>query len=162
MLSGFPDTAASWSRLSPHFEASHHVVALAMPSYEADTLPAGHRWGHRLTDIVVELAELIRSYKSRGCPVHLVGHDWGAAVLLLFVSQPSSKSLVDKLVLLDIGAIRPLRLNLVQIAVMLMYQTYFAFVFLVSRFLPRESWALPLLLFYPHRTLGPCPYEVRS
>jgi pimeloyl-ACP methyl ester carboxylesterase len=161
MLSGFPDTARSWSRLSPHFEASHHVLALAMPSYEADALPAGHRWGHRLTDIVVELTELIRSYKSRGCPVHLVGHDWGAAVLLMLVSQPSAKGLVDKLVLLDIGALSPLRLSLKQIAVMLLYQSYFAFVFVVSRLLPRESWASPLLVLFPFRTLGPCPYEVR-
>jgi pimeloyl-ACP methyl ester carboxylesterase len=161
MLSGFPDTARSWSRLSPHFEASHHVLALAMPSYEADTLPSGHRWGHRLTDIVVGLTELIRSYRSRGCPVHLVGHDWGAVVVLLLVSQTAAKGLVDKLVVLDIGALSPLRLNLKQMAVMLMYQSCFAFVFLVSRFLPRESWASPLLLTFPFRTLGPCPYEVR-
>lgn len=165
LLSGFPDTASSWSRLSPHFASTHHILALAMPGYEDDTLPPHLRWGYRLPDIVSAFSGLIQPYKDLGCPIHLVGHDWGALIVLLFaaavdaINQGPTK-LIDKLVVLDVGVVDLKELNFKQIAVMLCYQGFFAFIFYISRFLPREGWALPLLLLYPWSLIGPTPYEV--
>jgi pimeloyl-ACP methyl ester carboxylesterase len=167
LLAGFPDTARSWERLAPRFASTHHVASLAMPGYEDDSLPAGRRWGYRiLDDVLPALDDLVRSYRKVGCrTVHLAGHDWGSVVALLYAaryrdSSRSSARRIDKLVMLDVGGFDLWQLSPKQAAVLLCYQSFFAAVFVLSRLLPREGWALPLLAAFPYRLLGPCPHEV--
>ena len=157
MLSGYPDTAASWNRLASHFQSTHHILQMAMPGYEDDTLEKEKFWGYPLQHICDALHELIVPYKNQGCPIHLVGHDWGAGIVLVYMQQNKP---VDKAVILDVGAMKELPFK--SIAVAMLYQSYFALTFLISRLLPKETWALPMLMIFPHNLVGPCPYEVRT
>ena len=156
MLSGYPDTAKSWDRLAPQFESTHHVVKLAMPAYELPTLPAGKRWGYSLPEIANSLAkDVIDPFVKKGCKIHLVGHDWGAVIVLIYATQGKP---LDKLVVLDVGIIK--EIGLVNLAFQLLYQMYLALIFLFSRLLPNQEWATILLAIFPWKLVGPCPYEV--
>jgi len=155
MLSGYPDTAKSWDRLAPQFESTHHVVKLAMPAYELPTLPAGKRWGYSLPEIANSLAkDVIDPFVKKGCKIHLVGHDWGAVIVLIYATQGKP---LDKLVVLDVGIIK--EIGLVNLAFQLLYQMYLALIFLFSRLLPNQEWATILLAIFPWKLVGPCPYE---
>ena len=89
LLAGFPDHANRWSRLTPHFEDTHHIVALGLPGYQEDELPKSAFWGYTFQEIAAGLAEVIEPHYKAGSTIHLVGHDWGAFVVQLYVKKLS-------------------------------------------------------------------------
>ncbi|MDI9900212.1 alpha/beta hydrolase [Rhodococcus sp. IEGM 1409] len=77
-LHGFPESAASWSKVTPLLtEAGYRVIAPNQRGYSAGARPEGvdaYRIEHLVADVVGLLDAL-------GLPdAHLVGHDWGSAV----------------------------------------------------------------------------------
>lgn len=77
LLHGFPQRATSWARVSERLHAAGlRTYALDQRGYSPGARPRS-RFGYRSTELVGDVAALIDEI---GRPVHLVGHDWGAAV----------------------------------------------------------------------------------
>jgi len=77
LLHGFPERASSWRHVTPLLhEHGLRTYAPDQRGYSPGARPA-HRWSYRIQDLVADVAALIDQI---GTPVHLVGHDWGAAV----------------------------------------------------------------------------------
>jgi len=152
-LGGFPDTSQTWSPLVPAFQSHYHIVTLALPDYEADSLKSF--WGYSIEQMVDGLAQIAQHYKNHGSSVYLVGHDWGAHICLCLIDSYSRMKIVDKVVLLDVG-LRSQRDVLMDLT-SLSYMSYLAFVFLVSRV--SATMATGLARLYPWNIIGPCRHS---
>lgn len=77
LLHGFPERASHWEEVSRVLHA-HGLRTLApdQRGYSPRARPAG-RSAYTMPRLVGDVVALIERY---GAPVHLVGHDWGAAV----------------------------------------------------------------------------------
>lgn len=78
LLHGFPQRANSWDAVAPTLVArGFRVVAPDQRGYSSGARPRG-RSAYAMKNLVGDVVALINSL-GRG-PVHVVGHDWGAAV----------------------------------------------------------------------------------
>jgi pimeloyl-ACP methyl ester carboxylesterase len=77
LLHGFPERASHWDDVSSVLHA-HGLRTLApdQRGYSPRARPRG-RHAYRTSCLVADIVALVERY---GAPVHLVGHDWGAAV----------------------------------------------------------------------------------
>lgn len=76
LLHGFPERAASWSAVAARLHASGlRTLAPDQRGYSPRARPR-FRTAYRLPSVVDDAAALVECI---GRPVHLVGHDWGAA-----------------------------------------------------------------------------------
>ena len=151
-ISGFPDSHNSFDKVYPHFEATHHVIVCVMPDHDKK---AGTRlMGHSFPSIVAALAKAMEPAHEIGSPITLVGHDWGS-----YVSQrltAAHPKLIHRLVILDVGY----GFQTKSLHIVLAYQFYLAFAFLVSRIpLIGNFLGLIMLAIYPWKCIGPCPHE---
>lgn len=78
LLHGWPQTAKSWAEVSARLNASGYRTL--MPSQRGYSPLARPRraYAYRMSRLVGDIMALIRALDAG--PVHLVGHDWGAAV----------------------------------------------------------------------------------
>ncbi|MCW2616488.1 MAG: putative hydrolase [Frankiales bacterium] len=77
LLHGFPQTSWSWRGVWPALvDAGFRVVAPDLRGYSHDARPDGVE-PYRMTHLVGDVLAVVDAV---GGPVHLVGHDWGAAV----------------------------------------------------------------------------------
>ena len=77
LLHGFPERATSWRHVAPLLHAAGmRTLALDQRGYSEGARPRGRR-AYRLTELVDDVAALV---ERAGGSVHVVGHDWGAAV----------------------------------------------------------------------------------
>lgn len=78
LLHGFPQTARSWEQVTPVLnEAGYRTLAVDQRGYSPGARPEGRR-AYRLDLLSADVVALIERIGTG--PVHLVGHDWGAAV----------------------------------------------------------------------------------
>jgi pimeloyl-ACP methyl ester carboxylesterase len=79
LLHGFPQDASAWDRVVPHLHgAGLRTLAPDQRGYSPGARPAG-REAYRLRELVADTLALL---DAAGCErVHLVGHDWGGAVV---------------------------------------------------------------------------------
>jgi pimeloyl-ACP methyl ester carboxylesterase len=76
LLHGFPQRATMWSDVSPLLnERGARTFALDQRGYSPRARPRGRR-AYRVSELISDVHTLIETI---GGPVHLVGHDWGAA-----------------------------------------------------------------------------------
>ena len=77
LLHGFPERATHWADVAEVLHA-HGLRTLApdQRGYSPGARPRG-RYAYRMSRLVADTVALVERY---GAPVHLVGHDWGAAV----------------------------------------------------------------------------------
>lgn len=156
-LSGFPDTSKTWSPLLPAFQDQYHIVTLALPDYESDSLKSF--WGYSIQNMVDELAQIARELKNQGSPlIYLVGHDWGAHLCLCLIDSYANAKLVDKVILLDVGlrSKKDLLMDLTSLS----YMSYLATAFLISRL--SNAMATWFVLLYPWNLIGPCRHSSDS
>ncbi|MDT0307541.1 alpha/beta fold hydrolase [Streptomyces sp. DSM 44917] len=79
LLHGFPQHADSWDALTPLLTAQgYRVLAMNQRGYSPGARPRGRR-AYRIEELVADVLALIDA-RGGGGPVHVVGHDWGAAV----------------------------------------------------------------------------------
>ncbi|REF00801.1 alpha/beta fold hydrolase [Thermomonospora umbrina] len=79
LLHGFPQHADMWDALTPMLTAhGYRVLAMNQRGYSPNATPRG-RLAYRIEELVADVIALIDA-RAGGGPVHLVGHDWGAAV----------------------------------------------------------------------------------
>jgi pimeloyl-ACP methyl ester carboxylesterase len=77
LLHGFPEGAESWlPQLEALGESGYRALATDLRGYGGSDCPAGVDH-YRLESLVGDVAAMAR---AMGPPVHLAGHDWGAAV----------------------------------------------------------------------------------
>jgi pimeloyl-ACP methyl ester carboxylesterase len=77
LLHGFPERSSTWRQVTPHLhEVGLRTLALDQRGYSPGARPRRRR-DYRLFELVDDVVALIDRV---GAPVHLVGHDWGAAV----------------------------------------------------------------------------------
>ena len=77
LLHGFPERASHWEDVASVLHAyGLRTLAPDQRGYSPGARPRG-RLAYRLSRLVADTEALIEQY---GAPVHLVGHDWGAAV----------------------------------------------------------------------------------
>lgn len=77
LLHGFPQRATCWDRVTPVLnEAGYRTLAPDQRGYSPGARPRG-RAAYRVRNLVGDVVALIDRV---GGPVHLVAHDWGAAV----------------------------------------------------------------------------------
>ncbi|MGH3823747.1 MAG: alpha/beta fold hydrolase [Pseudonocardiaceae bacterium] len=78
LLHGFPQFSDSWDALVPLLtQHGYRTLAMDQRGYSVGARPRG-RWAYRIPELVADVVALIDA--RGGGPVHLVGHDWGAAV----------------------------------------------------------------------------------
>ncbi len=78
LLHGFPQASASWNGLTPMLTAAgYRVLAPDQRGYCPTALPRGRR-AYRISELVADTLALLDA--AGAGKVHLVGHDWGAAV----------------------------------------------------------------------------------
>jgi pimeloyl-ACP methyl ester carboxylesterase len=97
LLHGFPQRASSWDRVAPLLhEAGLRTLAPDQRGYSPSARP-GRRRDYTLDHLVGDVVALVEAV---GRPVHLVGHDWGAAVAWLVAAR--RPDLVRSLVALSV------------------------------------------------------------
>ncbi|MFE2626122.1 alpha/beta fold hydrolase, partial [Streptomyces caelestis] len=80
LLHGFPQRASSWDLLAPLLHASgYRTLAPDQRGYSPRARPRG-RFSYRMSQLTKDVVVLIEAAEPRGHKVHVVGHDWGAAV----------------------------------------------------------------------------------
>ena len=78
LLHGFPQTSSSWQAVVPHLHAAGlRTLAPDQRGYSPGARP-GRRRDYRLDHLVGDVAALVAAAGQES--VHVVGHDWGAAV----------------------------------------------------------------------------------
>lgn len=78
LLHGFPQTSASWTSVAELLNGQgFRTLAPDQRGYSPAAAPSRRR-DYRLSELVDDAAALIET--AGAAPVHLVGHDWGAAV----------------------------------------------------------------------------------
>ena len=78
LLHGWPQSSACWDELAPRLhQAGFRTFAPDQRGYSPGASPAGRR-AYRLPLIAADTIALIDAIDAG--PVHLIGHDWGAAV----------------------------------------------------------------------------------
>lgn len=93
MLHGFPQYGAAWQDLAQHLSRQFHCIAPDQRGFGQSWTPSGvdHYTG---AELVGDMAALIQ---KEGCPVTVLGHDWGAAIAYgLAMFQPQ---LVERLII---------------------------------------------------------------
>ena len=93
LLHGFPQRASSWDAVARHLHAAgFRTVAPDQRGYSPGARPDRRR-DYALTHLADDASALLDAI---GRPVHLVGHDWGAAVAWLVAgSHPSVRTLTS-------------------------------------------------------------------
>ena len=82
-LHGFPDNARSFRHQLPALaEAGYRAISLTLRGYEPGAIPADG--DYTMETIATDILAVIESLDN--CPVHLIGHDWGAAVAYVATS----------------------------------------------------------------------------
>lgn len=85
LLHGFPQHAASWSPVIDLLTAKgFRCLAPDQRGYSAAARPRGRR-AYQMPELVEDLRALVEA--SGAGTVHLVGHDWGAAVAWAFAAK---------------------------------------------------------------------------
>ena len=83
LLHGFPERATTWREVAPLLHAAGlRTYAPDQRGYSPGARPP-HRRDYRTRLLVEDVAALVEEI---GQPVHLVGHDWGAAVAWLLAA----------------------------------------------------------------------------
>lgn len=77
LLHGFPQTSKSWNAVCERLHASgYRTLTFDQRGYTPTARPRGRR-AYRMSALVSDVTALIAATAG---PVHLVGHDWGAAI----------------------------------------------------------------------------------
>lgn len=88
LLHGFPQHSCCWDALIPLLtDAGYRTLAMAQRGYAPGACPRG-RAAYRSSALVADAAEVIDHY---GGSVHVVGHDWGAAIAWALTSAHPEK-----------------------------------------------------------------------
>lgn len=103
LLHGWPQTAKCWTDVSAVLhDAGYRTIAPNQRGYSAGARPAAVS-AYRIDRLVADIHALISVLGGR--PVHLVGHDWGAAVAWMYaIKHPTLLRTLSTVSVPHIGA----------------------------------------------------------
>lgn len=91
LLHGFPQFADSWTQVTAGLTAQgYRCLAPNQRGYSPGAAPSGRR-SYRTSELVTDVLALVDASGAR--KVHLVGHDWGAAVAWAFALRHRNRLL---------------------------------------------------------------------
>jgi pimeloyl-ACP methyl ester carboxylesterase len=142
MLSGYPDNHESaWGpELLKKLSARYRLLTICLPQCNKGNKNF-RSWGFTFPEMIERIYESVR---EKG-PFFLVGHDWGALLALQF--QNLYPFLVKKVILLDVGMLKPTTIPFKNLCLIILYQWWFAFAYIVSQLL---SVALGNLIYFAY------------
>jgi pimeloyl-ACP methyl ester carboxylesterase len=80
LLHGFPQNSTSWEAVARRLaDRGYRVLAPDQRGYSPGARPQG-RSAYRLPELVADALAVVDEHAGPAARVHLVGHDWGAAV----------------------------------------------------------------------------------
>jgi pimeloyl-ACP methyl ester carboxylesterase len=161
-LAGFPDNQLSgWGDvIIQDLMASNRLIFLCLPGYEKGATKY-KPWGFGFETLVEMMHNTLISLAANMEPFNLVGHDWGAFLSILYENKyPQS---IRKLVLLDVGLLKPENAPIKHILIILLYQFWFAIAYILSQTISVTLGDALFKLFFLKpvvNTVGPCPGEL--
>ncbi|MFI8880331.1 alpha/beta fold hydrolase [Streptomyces sp. NPDC055243] len=98
LLHGFPQRASCWDRIAPLLHTSgYRTLAPDQRGYSLRARPRG-RLAYRLSELSKDALALIEAAEPGDRKVHVVGHDWGAAISwTLAATRPDAVSTMTAL-----------------------------------------------------------------
>jgi len=166
LLAGFPDTETSgWGSIIDELAKDHRVACFAFPGNTKDSallVPHfGHSWSSLAHGIHASI-EQVCAQEGRHS-FSLLVHDWGAFLGLSYATSHPQR--ITRMAVFDVGMLS--QPSLKQALVVMFYQGWFAFAFLLSctpLIGPLIADLFLAAFFYtPINSLfGPCPYEKKT
>ena len=155
-IAGFPDNlTSSWEPLLPVLSKKYHLVCMSLPGF--DTESQEPHCGIDFPEIIVRMRNTIQKYSNKH-HVCIVAHDWGSYTALQYERIYGDS---NKLILMDVGV--GLQKSPIQLLIILFYQWWFAFSYLVSTAINYNLGNALFLAFTVlklHSLVGPCPYDI--
>lgn len=160
-MAGFPDNETSgWGDVVPkELAKQYHLLFLCMPDYQKGN-KVYKPWGYSFADILERMHNTIVSVNKNNEKIILVSHDWGAFLGLVF--ENTYPQLVKKLVLLDVGMLKPEEAPVKDLLIILCYQWWFAIAYLIARVINVSiADGIFKLFFTPviRNVVSPCPHD---
>lgn len=155
LIAGFPDSlTSSWEPLLPVLAKKYHLVCMSLPGFDKESQEP--HCGVDFPEIIVRMRNTLQKYsnKKHEC---IIAHDWGAYTALQYERIYGD---ANKLILMDVGV--GLQKSIIQLLVILLYQWWYAFSYLVSTAI---NYNLGNALFFAFAVLklqalvGPCPHD---
>jgi pimeloyl-ACP methyl ester carboxylesterase len=136
LLHGFPDSSYVWrNQVAALVIAGYRVIAPDLRGFGGTDKPEGVK-AYAMGELIRDLRRILRAL---GVPrVHVVGHDWGAALAWMFaITQPQR---VDRLVAISVGHpgnFTPRSMRQMQLS---WYSWLFQVPGLMEELMPRDDW----------------------
>jgi len=175
LLAGFPDDSTSgWGvEMLESLGKDYRLLCLCLPGYSSSSSndvqqqsrSSGKKaWGYDFGTLICGMHGTISAFlEEEGrseASFALLVHDWGSYVGMLYQNAYPEK--ITRLITCDVGTMkRPLYLK--HLFVILLYQWWFAFAYLVSQAMSFTIGNAIFLLFFVIVNplgLGPCPHDV--
>ncbi len=86
-LHGYPDSHQTFSYQIEHLKNRYGIIAMDMPGV-AESEPPQSRAGYHIENLLPRLNQVMDDIAGNKTPLHLVGHDWGAIILWVFICHP--------------------------------------------------------------------------
>jgi pimeloyl-ACP methyl ester carboxylesterase len=88
-LHGFPDHALSYRHQLPAFaKAGYRAIAITLRGYEPSSIPSHEDFSLiRIAEDIIDIIKQLKQQSPSVEKVHLVGHDWGAAISYLVAAM---------------------------------------------------------------------------
>jgi pimeloyl-ACP methyl ester carboxylesterase len=153
-IAGFPDNlTSSWEPLLPVLSKKYHLICMCLPGFDTESKESPY--GIDFPEIIVRMRNTILKY---GVPYTIIAHDWGAYTALQYERIYNDS---NKLILMDVGV--GLQKSPIQLLIILFYQFWFAFSYLLSTAINYNLGNYFFLAFTVLRLqalVGPCPYDI--
>ena len=151
-VAGFPDNETSgWGTVLPdELGKTNRLIFICLPGYSDSSNGAQDRkWGYTQEEVLIMMHDTVCALGLSNTKFVLIAHDWGAYYALLYTTQhPDAAS---KLILCDIGMVKPWTIPLASLPFLLFYQSYFAISYVITQIVSRllGHWIFQLFgLFY--------------
>ena len=159
-VAGFPDDEISgWGNMIYKFSETHRLICLCWPGYQRGGAASLPRFGYNVLEVIEAMHETLAdiSTEENIDNFTLVCHDWGSYLSLLYQNKYPER--VSSVVCFDVGVLKKPPLK--DMVVILFYQLWFCFSYIVACFLGR--WTGQALLFFffiiLNPLVGPSPYD---
>lgn len=149
-ISGFPDSEVSgWGNLidllCQNSSNDCYCLAMCLPGYEKNGYMKLKRWGYTFNELVDLIHSTICHYipQYNEIQVHLVIHDWGALLGLLYENKYPQR--ISQIIDFDVGIMkRPTGKSL---RIVIFYQLWFAIGYILSQVFHRLIGDLFIVLY---------------
>ena len=159
-LGGWPDDSLSgWSPLFEQLKARYRIVSLCPPQFESNCTEV-KPWGYTFDELVSMMDDSIKNAECKS-PFTLIVHDWGSIIGMLYQKRFPHK--VKSMIIVDVGIKGPKDTSLWEILLIVLYQWWNAWAYIVSQLFGTYMGYVVMLCFATFFKAFPflqvCPYD---